>query len=145
MVPTLAEAGIEWIAADEEILSRSTDGRVARDVNGFHSNPEMLYRPWRIEEKGQQLQILFRDHAMSDQIGFHYQHVPADRAVDDFLGKLEGIGRATAGSTRPSLVSIILDGENCWEYYPDTGVDFLRTLYSRLSSHPQVETVRVSD
>ena len=94
----------------------------------------MLYRPWRVEEKGKQLQIVFRDHAMSDQIGFHYQRMPADHAVDDFIGKLEAIGHATTANAghRPTLVSIILDGENCWEYYPNGGVDFLRQLYRRV-------------
>ena len=77
---SIAEAGIQWIGTDEEILSCSTDGWVSRDGNGYLRNPEMLYRPWRVEEQGQSLQIVFRDHAMSDQIGFHYQrYAPAAR------------------------------------------------------------------
>ncbi|HEX7375667.1 MAG TPA: glycoside hydrolase family 57 protein, partial [Pirellulales bacterium] len=145
MIPTLAAAGIQWIATDEEILTSSTDGWVARDAQGFLRNPEMLYRPWRVEEKGQQLQIVFRDHAMSDQIGFHYQRYQAQHAVDDFIGKLEGIGHAVAGKSGPTLVSIILDGENCWEYYPNAGVDFLRQLYRRVVTHPKIKPVRVGD
>jgi len=107
----------------------------------------MLYRPWRVEEQGRSLQIVFRDHAMSDQIGFHYQRYSAEQAVDDFFGKLEAIGRATTGNAghRPTLVSIILDGENCWEYYPNGGVDFLRLLYRRVVEHPKVTPVRVCD
>ena len=147
MVPAVAAAGIEWIATDEEILSCATEGWVSRDGQGFLRNPEMLYRPWRVEEKGKSLQIVFRDHAMSDQIGFHYQRFQAAHAVDDFLGKLEAIGRATSGNAghRPSLVSIILDGENCWEYYPNAGVDFLRALYRRVAAHPKIKPVRIGD
>jgi len=147
IIPAIAAAGIRWIATDEEILSCSTDGWVLRDGDGFLRNPEMLYRPWRIEEQGKQLQIVFRDHAMSDQIGFHYQRYAADQAVDDFFGKIEAIGRATGGNAghRPSLVSIVLDGENCWEYYPNGGVDFLRTLYRRIAEHPKISPVRVCD
>lgn len=147
IIPAVAEAGIQWIATDEEILSCSTEGWVSRDANGYLRNPEMLYRPWRVEEGGRQLQIVFRDHAMSDQIGFHYQRYPAGHAVDDFLGKLEAIGRATGGNAghRPTLVSIILDGENCWEYYPNGGVDFLRALYRRVAQHPRITPVRVCD
>jgi hypothetical protein len=146
-VPAVAAAGIEWIATDEEILSCATEGWVSRDGQGFLRNPEMLYRPWRVEEKGKSLQIVFRDHAMSDQIGFHYQRFQAAHAVDDFIGKLEAIGRATSGNAghRPSLVSIILDGENCWEYYPNAGVDFLRTLYRRVAAHPKIKPVRIGD
>lgn len=147
VVAAIAAAGIEWIATDEEILSCATDGWISRDGNGFLRNPEMLYRPWRVEEKGHSLQIIFRDHAMSDQIGFHYQRYQPQHAADDFIGKLEAIGRATGGNhgQRPTLVSIILDGENCWEYYPNGGVDFLRNLYKRIATHPNIRATRVAD
>jgi len=147
IIPMVADAGIQWIATDEEILACSTDGWVSRDGAGYLRNPEMLYRPWRVEESGRQLQIVFRDHALSDQIGFHYQRYQAEHAVNDFLGKLEAIGNATVGNAghRPTLVSIILDGENCWEYYPNSGLDFLRLLYRRIVQHPKIKPVRLSD
>ncbi len=107
LVGPIAAAGLEWIATDEEILSHSTSGWVSRDGQGFLRNPEMLYRPWRVEDKTKQLQIVFRDHAMSDQFGFHYQRMEPGQAVDDFIGKLEAIGRATSANAphRPTLVS----------------------------------------
>lgn len=147
IVPAVADAGIQWIATDEEILSCSTDGWVCRDMNGYLRNPEMLYRPWRVEESNRSLQVLFRDHAMSDLIGFQYQHYKTEQAVQDFMGKLEAIGRAThrLGDKRPTLVSIILDGENCWEYYPQSGLDFLRGLYRKIVEHPKLTPVRVCD
>lgn len=145
VIPLVAEAGIQWIATDEEILTCSTGGKVARDQNGFLRNPELLYRPWQVEHGGKKLQIIFRDHAMSDQIGFNYQRYPARQAVDDFLGKLEGIRQATSAADRAPLVSIILDGENCWEYYPNGGVEFLRTLYRTLADQPATRTVKVAD
>ena len=147
MIPAIADAGIQWIATDEEILCHSTDNWVSRDANGYLRNPELLYRPWRVEEGGRSLQVLFRDHAMSDQIGFHYQRLAAGEAVEDFVGKLEAIASATAGKAahRPTLVSIILDGENCWEYYPNSGLDFLRGLYRRIVEHPKITPVRVGD
>ncbi|MBN2474531.1 MAG: hypothetical protein JXB62_07975 [Pirellulales bacterium] len=147
MIPAVADAGIRWIATDEEILSCSTDGWISRDGNGFLRNPEMLYRPWRVEEQGRQLQIVFRDHAMSDQIGFHYQRYDAEHAVADLFGKIEAIGSATKGNAgqRPTLVSIILDGENCWEYYPNGGVDFLSALYRGVVAHPKITPVRICD
>ncbi|MEN6497882.1 MAG: glycoside hydrolase family 57 protein [Thermoguttaceae bacterium] len=147
IIPAIADAGIQWIATDEEILSSSTDGAVCRDGNGYLRNPEMLYRPWRVEENGRQLQVLFRDHAMSDMIGFNYQRYSAEHAVNDFIGKIEAIGRATSGNAgrRPTLVSVILDGENCWEYYQNSGVDFLRKLYHQIALHPKIAPVRVTD
>ncbi|MBN1909047.1 MAG: hypothetical protein JW818_04850 [Pirellulales bacterium] len=145
MIPALAESGIQWIATDEEILSCSTDGWVSRDANGYLRNPEMLYRPWRAEHRGKHVQMVFRDHAMSDQIGFHYQRYTADHAVDDLLGKVQAIAKATTGSQRLPLISIILDGENCWEYYPNAGVDFLRRLYREVIKHPSISPVRIGD
>jgi len=147
IIPPCADAGLEWLATDEEILSCSTDGLVSRDGQGYLRHPELLYRPWRVEETGRAMQVIFRDHAMSDQIGFHYQRYHADHAVDDFVGKLEGIGRATHAHAghRPTLVSIILDGENCWDYYANAGVDFLRALYRRVAQHPKISPARVSD
>ena len=147
IISAIAAAGIEWIATDEEILSRSTDGWIGRDGQGFLRNPEMLYRPWRVEEKGKSLQIVFRDHAMSDQIGFHYQRMAPEQAAGDFIGKLEAIGRATTANAghRPTLVNIILDGENCWEYYPNSGVNFLRRIYRRVVEHPRIQPTRMGD
>jgi alpha-amylase/alpha-mannosidase (GH57 family) len=40
-------------------------------------------------------------------------------------------------------VSVILDGENPWEYYPDGGKSFLRELYTLLAQSSAVETTSV--
>jgi alpha-amylase/alpha-mannosidase (GH57 family) len=147
IIPSIAQQGIRWIATDEEILSNSLGGRVARDSQGYLRNPELLYRPWLLEEKGQQLQIVFRDHGLSDLIGFHYQRSQPAHAAGDMLGKVESIGRSVSSQMgdRPALVPVILDGENCWEYYPDGGVEFLRTLYRECVKHPHIKPARISD
>jgi alpha-amylase/alpha-mannosidase (GH57 family) len=147
IIPAIAEAGFEWIASDEEILTRSTEGWIARDAQGHVTHPEMLYRAWRVEEAGHELQMIFRDHALSDLIGFNYQRYNPEQAAEDMVGKLEAIHRATTARSaeHPALVSIILDGENCWEYYPNGGLDFLRGLYRRLARHPRIKPVRVHD
>lgn len=147
IIAPIAEAGIRWIATDEEILSASTEGWVSRDGSGYLRNPEMLYRPWHVHENDHDLQIVFRDHAVSDQIGFHYQRFDALHAVDDFIARMEDIGRATTANSpqRPTLVNVTLDGENCWEYYANGGVDFLRRLYRRVLDHPKIQPMRLSD
>lgn len=143
----IAETGIEWIATDEQILTHSTDGFVHRQGNGLVNRPEMLYRPWRVEQEGRSLQIIFRDHGMSDLIGFHYQRNDPVWAAGDLLGKVKEIGRCVRASSpqQPALVPIILDGENCWEYYPDGGVAFLRSLYRAAAQDKEVAPVRVSE
>jgi alpha-amylase/alpha-mannosidase (GH57 family) len=147
IIPAIAQAGIQWIATDEEILAHSTSGWVSRDAQGGLRHPEMLYRPWRVEEQGHALQIVFRDHALSDLIGFHYQRSDPARAAQDLLGRVEAIGRAVDGQVgaRPALVPIILDGENCWEYYADGGVEFLRTLYRQASRHGTIRSTRIGE
>lgn len=147
VIPAIADVGIQWIATDEEILSHSTNGWVARDGAGYMRHPELLYRPWKVEEQGRSLQIVFRDHALSDLIGFQYQRAEPIHAANDLIGKLEAIGRAVEphNGGRPALVPIILDGENCWEYYPDGGVKFLRALYRNCVQRPSIRPVKVSD
>jgi alpha-amylase/alpha-mannosidase (GH57 family) len=144
IIPLLAEHGIQWIATDEEILGHSTHGRIGRDHRGHVRNPELLYRPWRVWEDGQELAIVFRDHSMSDQIGFHYQRSPGPVAAADFLGKLAGIGEACRHHPA-TVVPVILDGENCWEYYPDGGVSFLRSVYQGVARDARIRPVKVGE
>lgn len=143
MIPLLANYGIRWIATDEEILAQSTQGFISRDGRGQVRNPERMYRPYRVREEDRELAILFRDHVLSDRIGFHYQRNEPIEAVEDFLDNILEIGRNIQSQETP-LVTVILDGENCWEHFPDGGVTFLRTLYSRLVSHPEIEPVKIS-
>jgi len=147
IIPAIADAGIEWIATDEEILMASTDGFVSRDPQGHVHRPDKLYQPWRVEQNGRTLQIVFRDHALSDQIGFHYQRSDPLWAADDLLHRVTAIGHAAAPAhaPRPALVPIILDGENCWEHYPDGGVRFLRRLYQEAARRKEIRPVRIAD
>jgi alpha-amylase/alpha-mannosidase (GH57 family) len=144
IIPLLARHGIEWIATDEEILGCSTGGKVGRDSRGYVRHPELLYRGWKVREGDHELGIIFRDHSMSDQVGFHYQRSPGPVAAGDFLGKLHAIGDACRQNPA-TLVSVILDGENCWEYFPDGGVSFLRSLYQGAARDPRIRPVKAGD
>jgi alpha-amylase/alpha-mannosidase (GH57 family) len=144
MLPLLAQNGIRWIATDEEVLSASTHGAVSRDTSGHVRNPEKLYRAYKVREGEAELSIIFRDHALSDLIGFHYQRSDPNAAADNFMSCLSGIGQAMP-SDEPALVSVILDGENCWEHYPGGGVDFLRAFYQRCTQTPGVKPMTVSE
>jgi alpha-amylase/alpha-mannosidase (GH57 family) len=147
IIPAIADVGIEWLATDEEILMASTGGRVSRDPHGQVRHPELLYRPWLVAEGDRQLQIVFRDHSLSDLIGFQYQRADHVMAALDLLGRVEEIGRAVERSQtgRPALVPIILDGENCWEYYQDGGVGFLRSLYHEVARRGSIRSVRIGE
>ena len=135
VVAMLAEHGVGWTATDEEILARSLQQAASAAV---------LYRPYEVGESGQSIRCLFRDHRLSDLIGFTYQSWDAQRAADDFLLQVRDGGRrfradAPAGET--PVVSVILDGENAWEHYPGGGRPFLRALYGALATATDIETV----
>jgi alpha-amylase/alpha-mannosidase (GH57 family) len=144
MIPLLAEHGIRWIATDEEVLSQATQGIVSRDHHGHVRNPEQLYRPYKVKEGTHELAIVFRDHALSDMIGFQYQRSLGEDAANDFMRHLANIGDAVKAE-QPPLVTIILDGENCWEHYANGGVPFLRALYEKCARTKEVHPVKLSE
>jgi len=142
MIPVLVQNGIRWIATDEEVLSHSTQRFISRDPRGNVLNPDRMYRPYKVTEGGHELNVIFRDHALSDLIGFHYQRTDPVAAADDFVLRIRNIGQAVH-SSGPALVSVILDGENCWEHYAHGGVPFLRALYERCSRAKDIRPVQV--
>lgn len=139
VVRAIAKEGIKWIATDEEVLARSLN-KALRSPEGFLIDAASLYRPYRFDS----VNIFFRDHKLSDLIGFVYSGWTPERAVNDFIEKLKNI-RNILPSNRPYIVPVILDGENAWEYYKNDGHDFLKGLYTALSSDGRFKTVTISD
>jgi alpha-amylase/alpha-mannosidase (GH57 family) len=147
MVPLVAQAGFRWMATDEAILARTLGVTMTRGADGHLEQPERLYRPYRVGTAPHAVSCGFRDHTLSDLIGFSYASWSADGAADDFVTRLVSAGRnyRSASGGGEATVFIVLDGENAWEYYDGQGRPFLRALYSRLGSHPEIETVMMSE
>ena len=149
ILPILAEHGIKWIATDEEVLGHSTGNHVRRDLSGTVQDPGHLYRPHAAEHEGARLSVVFRDHFMSDLVGFQYASWRPEDAANDLVGRIEAVARAAEASgaarDRPLLLPIILDGENCWEHYRDDGLPFLRAFYGRLQESRLVGSSRIGD
>lgn len=137
----LIRCGVQWVATDEGVLAQS--------LSPAPFERENIYEPYQFLREGKPLRFFFRDHELSDAIGFVYTSWKATDAVSDFLQRLHDIRRRLikkdGGRPRPHVVPVILDGENCWEYYQQDGLPFLRELYRRLSEDPALETVRASD
>ncbi|MBI4690843.1 MAG: glycoside hydrolase family 57 [Nitrospirae bacterium] len=131
--------GIKWVATDEDVLSRSL-GKGLRDQLGNLTEPSTLYRTYNFSD----VSIIFRDHKISDLIGFVYSGWDPKNAADDLINKLLHI-RSTLPGHRPHLISIILDGENAWEHFKNDGHDFLHHLYDRLSGEKRLKAVTVSE
>src|SRR3989338_3084437 len=111
LIPIVAEEGINWIATDEEILAHSLKKTIRRDVHGNCLDPETLYKPYNMTVDGKKISIIFRDHTLSDLIGFVYAPWDAEKAANDFINRLMKI-YSSLGNPEGYLVSIILDGEN---------------------------------
>ncbi len=75
-------------------------GKVGRDSRGHVRHPELLYRAWKVRESHHELAIIFRDHSMSDQIGFHYQRSPGPVAAGDFMAQARLRSATPAAITR---------------------------------------------
>lgn len=144
VVPILSQAGFRWTASDEEILAGSLGAQIVRDEYGNVVNPDVLYKPYRVNIKDCDITIVFRDHNLSDLIGFQYSQYLVDNAVSDFVNRIHSLKKYSVNG-RPLLVTIILDGENAWEYYPNSGLDFLRKLYEVIGNDDDVECVRICD
>jgi alpha-amylase/alpha-mannosidase (GH57 family) len=146
MVPLVVQAGFKWMATDEGILSRSLGRDFTRNADGEVEQPELLYRAYRVGQPTKWVACGFRDHTLSDLIGFTYASWSADGAADDFARRLVQAGRLHRGSGgEDATVFVILDGENAWEHYDSQGRPFLRALYSRLASHPELTTVTMAE
>ncbi len=147
MVPLAEKAGFSWMATDELILARSIGVGLTRDGYGHLEQPESLYRPYAVRAGGAEIACVFRDHVLSDLIGFTYASWNPEAAAQDFVGRLVEGGRRYAARTGggEAVIPIILDGENAWEHYEGQGRPFLRALYGALAAHPEIQTVTMSE
>ncbi|MGQ9516960.1 MAG: glycoside hydrolase [Anaerolineae bacterium] len=146
IVPMLARHGFAWFASDEAILARSLGVSIERDDHGNVLRPQVLYQPYYADHAPGAPAVIFRDRELSDRIGFVYQRMKAEDAVNDLMLRLYIIRDKVLHLDQPFLVSIILDGENAWEEYERNGDPFLRRLYERLTREREyIRSVTVSE
>lgn len=141
-----ASLGLTWMATDEGVLGRSLDNFFNRDGEGRlePEGAEKLYQVYRYEKQDHAMNVLFRDHSLSDLIGFVYSGMSARDAAQHFIQNIHESAKNILAKGKDATISIILDGENAWEYYPGSGREFLRRLYDGLQADAQIETVTVS-
>jgi alpha-amylase/alpha-mannosidase (GH57 family) len=131
-----ASVGFEWAATDNGVLDRT----LRRPAT-----PEVTYRPYRWAQRDRDIGMIFRDHVLSDLIGFVYSGMGAADAAQDFLHRIHGNCRSLLDSGRDAVVPIILDGENAWEYYDHNGRPFFRELYGRIQADGNMEAITVRE
>jgi len=136
VVELIAKGGLVWTASSEGVLahSLSTEQKALGKASYLH-------RPY--DAHG--LMMLFRDDRLSDLIGFEYAKWHGKDASTHFIAELEAVARDAASRSEQPLVSVMLDGENAWEYFPYNGYFFLQDLYTTLEGHAFIRTVVPSD
>ncbi len=127
----VAGCGLTWSASDEQVLAAS-------ELEGA---PEPR-RAWQVEGAPASFRLAFRDHDLSDRIGFSYARVSPAQAVEGLLSAVRERGARAPGG---GLVLLALDGENPWEHYPRAGAGFLRALYAALSRSPDIACDTLGD
>ncbi len=138
-----ADEGFAWAATDEGVLGRSRQMGFYRRSDGTLDGGWELYRPHVFASDGRRISLFFRDHQLSDLVGFVYSRMDPQGAAADLHQRIKAAGRSTGD--RPSVVSVILDGENAWEYYPENGREFLKSFYGRLASDPEIKAVTATE
>jgi alpha-amylase/alpha-mannosidase (GH57 family) len=146
-IKLVAKEGIRWMAGDEGVLGRSLDYNFVRDSAGTLSGDgaHKLYNIYRYEKGETAMHMVFRDHRISDNVGFVYSGMPAQDAASHLIHCIKSSTQPILDAGRDAVLSIILDGENAWEYYPQSGREFLRRFYDGLQRDPQIEPVTTSE
>ncbi len=124
--------GLKWFCTDEEILYKTLK-------NNDKTN---IYKNYKLNTGEGSIDIRFRDHYLSDAIGFEYSNMDPKAAVTSFIKHLKNIYNSTKETP---LVNVILDGENAWEFFPNNAQDFFLLLYRTIEECEWIECVTMDD
>lgn len=140
----IAGAGLSWAISDEGVLGHTLGRRFVRDGFGVPPDASLLYQPYRVRTAAGPVTMVFRDQVLSDLIGFTYAQMDPEAAANDLHRRLDRTRRLLPDG-EPYLVTIALDGENCWEHYARDGAPFLNAFYQRVAADPALFMVTVSE
>lgn len=141
-----AEEGLKWTISDESILSKSINFEFVRDFKGNLENPYYLLKTYTYSNNDSKIDVIFRDSHIPNLINFEYCNIDSGISSGDLYNKIKSIqNKLLVSPDNNHLLTIALDGENCWENYVNDGLDFLNGVYSKLENDDSVETVLISD
>lgn len=140
------ELGVNWTISDEGILASSIDFEFIRDFKGYLEDPYFLMKSYEYKTKNSNINLIFRDSVIPNLISFEYANHDPKIAAGDLYDRIKVIQNKLQSSPDDNhLLTIAMDGENCWENYLEDGEIFLNTLYSLIEEDESVETVLISD
>lgn len=142
-----AQEGVKWTISDETILSKSINFEFIRDFKGNIEDPYYLLKTYKhSSSNNENIDIIFRDSHIPNLINFEYCNIDTYTASNDLYNKIKSIqNKLLVSPDNTHLLTIALDGENCWENYPNDGNDFLNSLYSKITQDNSIETVLISE
>lgn len=143
MLDMFKNLGIEWTISDEGILSNSIETEFVRDFKGYLEDPYHLLKSYEYKNG---LKMIFRDAVIPNLISFEYPNHDAELAANDLYDRIKvAQAKLLTSPDENHLITIAMDGENCWENYPQDGFVFLKKLYKLIEDDKSLETVLISD
>ena len=138
--------GVNWTVSDEGILSNSINSEFIRDFKGHLEDPYPLVKPYNYKTKVDDIKIVFRDATLPNLISFEYPNHNPLAAANDLYDRIKVVqNKLLSSPDSKHLLTIAMDGENCWENYMEDGLSFLKAIYTLLEEDDTLETVLISD
>ena len=140
------EAGAQWTITDEGILTSSINFEFVRDFKGHLEDPYFLTKSYKYKTKNSDIKVIFRDSVIPNLISFEYANHDPKVAANDLYDRIKVMqNKLQSSPDKNHLLTIAMDGENCWENYVEDGTTFLKTIYSMIEEDKTLETVLISD
>lgn len=137
------EVGAEWSISDEGILAESINFEFVRDFKGYLEDPYHLLKSYEYKNG---LKMIFRNSLISNLISFEYPNFDSEFAANDLYDRIKVMqSKLLSSPDEHHILTIAMDGENCWENYPNDGITFLKTLYELIEKDDSLQTVLISD
>ena len=133
----MADEGFAWMASDDQVLKRS--------LGAPYLSARDRYQMYWVEDGDRRVAMIFRDHRLSDDIGFNFGKMDGVDAANSMMMSLYSIHKQLADDEQPYVVPIILDGENAWEWFKHDGKEFFHSWYDQMSRASFLTTVTVED
>jgi len=141
-----SDLGVKWSVSDEGILANSINFEFVHDFKGYLEDPYHLLKTYSYKTQNDDIKLLFKDSTIYNLINFEYAHHDSVATANDLYDRIKVIqSKILSSPDKEHILTIAMDGENCWENYSEDGNIFLKTLYSLICSDSSLETVLVSD
>lgn len=142
----LKDSGVKWTISDEGILSKSINFDFVRTFKGHLEDPYHLMKSYEYGSDDNKINVIFRDSIIPNLINFEYSNHNPKTAANDLYDRIKVIqDKLQTSPDENHLLTIAMEGENCWENYGTNGAEFLESIYQLIENDESLETVLISD